>query len=187
MLGYFDLRKGVQFILNGEPYEVLDFKQMYKAQSISVVQTKIRNLITGKVFERNFHQSDVFEEADIKKIEVKFLYTHRGKFYFSELDNPRNRFELTSEQIGWGAKFLKPNQVLTGIVFQGKVINVVLPIKVKLKVIEAPPGIKTGRSQPGTKLVTLETGAKINAPLFIKEGDVIEINTEREEYTKRVE
>lgn len=186
MLSYFDLRKGVQFILNGQPYEVLEFQQIFKAQDVVVARTKIRNLITGKVLEKTFHKGETFEEAELEKIELKFIYASRNKFCFAEVDNLKNRFELTGEQIGEGAKFLKPNQTLTGIKFKGKVINIILPIKVNLKVIEAPPGIKAGRAEPGTKTVTLETGAKINVPLFIKEGDIIEINTETCQYLRRV-
>jgi len=89
--------------------------------------------------------------------------------------------------IGEGSKFLKPNQILTGIKFQEKIINIVLPIKVQLKVIEAPPGVKGERAQAGTKPVTLETGATINVPLFIETGDIIEVNTETGEYVRRVE
>jgi len=187
MLSYFDLRKGVKFILDGEPFEVLEFQQIGKAQDVVVAKTKIKNLITGKVSERNFHQDDTFEEAEIEKVEVRFLYFHRGKLCFSELRNPSKRFEITEEQIGESSKFLKPNQNLTGIKFQGKIINVSLPIKVQLKVTEAPPGVKGDRSQAGTKTVTLETGAKINVPLFIESGDIIEVNTETGEYGRRVE
>jgi len=186
MLSYFDLRKGVKFILEGQPYEVLEFQQIGRAQDVVVAKTKIKNLITGKVLERNFHQDDTFEEAEISKIEVKFLYSHKGKFCFSEIQNSSRRFELNEEQIGEGSKFLKPNQILTGIVFQNKVINVLLPIKVQLKVIEAPPGLKGDRAQAGTKMVTLETGAKINVPLFVEVGDILEINTETGEYVRRI-
>lgn len=187
MLSYFDLRKGVQFILDGQPYEVLEFYQMRKAQDVVVAQTKIRNLITGKVLEKSFHKGEGFKEAELEKMEVKFIYSSRGKFCFAERESPKNRFELTEEQIGQGAKFLRSNQTLTGIKFQGKIINVILPIKVNLKVIEAPPGVKGGRAEPGTKTITLETGAKINAPLFIKEGDFIEVNTETGEYVRRID
>jgi elongation factor P len=187
MLSYFDLRKGVKFILEGQPYEVLEFQQIYKAQDMVVAKTKIRNLITGKVLEKTFHQGDNFEEAELEKIEVRFLYNHRGKFGFCESQNPRVRFELEEEKIGEEAKFIKPNQVLTGIKFQEKIINVLSPIKVQLKVVEAPPGVKGERAQAGTKPVTLETGATINAPLFIKEGDIIEINTETGQYVRRVD
>ena len=186
MLTYFDLRKGVKFILEGQPYEVLEFQPMRKALDVTVAQTKIRNFITGKVFEKNFHLGEKFEEAQIEKCEIKFIYSHRGKFYFEEVENKSPRFELSEEQIGLGAKFLKQNQPLTGIKFQGKIINVVLPIKVELKVKEAPPGLKGGRAEAGTKTITLETGTKINAPLFIEQGDTIEVNTEKGEYVRRV-
>ena len=187
MLNYFDLRKGTKFILDGQPYEVLEFQQMYKAQDMVVAKTKLRNLITGRVHEKNFHQGDTFEETELEKIEIKFLYSHHGKFCFSETKNPSQRFELNEEQIGTGSKFLKSNQILTGIKFQDRIINVTLPIKVQLKVAEAPPGVKGERAQAGTKPVTLETGAKINVPLFVEQGDIIEVNTETGEYVRRVD
>lgn len=186
MLSYFDLRKGVKFILNGQPYEVLDFKQMGKAQDVVVAQTKIKNLISGEVLEKTFHQGDVFDEAEIEKIEVKFLYSHRGKLGFCEANNPKNRFELAAEKMGKSANYLKPNQLLIGLRFEGQIINVSLPIKVHLKVIEAPPGVKGERAQPGKKTVVLETGTKIDVPLFIESGDIIEVNTETGEYVKRI-
>ena len=186
-MSYFNLRKGVKFILEGQPYEVLEFQQTYKAQDMVVAKTKIRNLITGKVLEKTFRQSDTLEEAELEKIEVKFVYSHKGNFCFSEAKNPSKRFELSEEQTGEGGKFLKPNQVLTGIKFQEKIINIVLPIKVQLKVIEAPPGVKGERAQAGTKPVTLETGATINTPLFIKTDDIIEVNTETGEYVRRMD
>jgi elongation factor P len=187
MLSYFDLRKGTKFILEEQPYEVLDFQQIYKAQDMVVARTKIKNLITGKVLEKTFHQGDNFEEAELEKIEVKFVYSNRGKFCFSKAADPAKRFELTEEQIGDGSKFLKSNQLLTSIKFQEKIINIILPIKVQLKVTEAPPGVRGERAQSGTKPVTLETGAIINAPLFIEIDDIIEVNTETGEYVRRVE
>ena len=187
MISYNELKKGVRIILEGQPYEVLDSKHLKKAQRRVVIQTRIRNLITGNVFERNFHQGDVFEEAEISKFEAKFLYSHRNRYFFCEKDNPKKRFDLDSEKIGKMANFLKPNQVVEAITFKDKIINISLPIKVKLKVIEAPPGIRGDRSQAGTKIITLETGAKIAVPLFVKEGDIIEINTENGQYVRRIE
>ncbi len=187
MLTYFDLRKGVRFILDGQPYEVLDFKQIGKAQDVVVARVKIKNLVNGKIFERSFHQDETFEEAEIEKVAVKFIFQKRGKYNFCEVENPSKRFELEEEKIGEGVKFLKPGLILDGLKFKDKIINVTLPIKVKLKVVEAPPGIRGDRSQPGTKQVTLETGAKINVPLFVEAGDIIEVNTETGEYVRRVE
>jgi len=187
MISYSDFKKGVQIIIDGEPYEVLETRPLKMAQRRVVLQTKLRNLITGNLLMRNFQQGDAFEEAEISKFEAKFLYSHQGRYFFSEKDNPSKRFDLTLEQIGEGSKFLKPGQIVQGMIFEEKVINVSLPIKVQLKVIEAPPGVKGERAQPGTKLVTLENGAKISVPLFIKQGDTVEVNTETGEYTKRIE
>lgn len=210
MLTHTDLKRGVKIILDEEPYEILEARPLKMAQRRVIIQTKIKNLINGNVFSKNFHQGETFHEADILKTEVKFLYSRpdkrsstssgagRHRYFFSKKDDPSKRFDLTSEQIGEQARFLKPNQIIEQIIFKPthqkfgsggkeKIINIALPIKVQLKVIESPPGIKGGRSQPGKKQVTLETGAKINAPLFIKEGDIIEINTETDEYVRRVE
>jgi len=187
MLTHADLKKGIKIILDKEPYEVLEAKFLKKAQRRPVVQTKIKNLITGSVFDKNFHQGDVFKEAEIIKIRVKYLYNHRENYSFCNESDQSKRFNLTQEQIGSKAKFLKQNQVIEAFLFNDKVINISLPIKVELKVIEAPPGIKGDRAQGGTKTVTLETKAQISAPLFIKEGDMLEINTETEEYVRRIE
>ena len=152
-----------------------------------IAYDKIKNLISGSVFERNFHQGEIFEEAEILKFEVKFLYSHREKYFFSEVkENPSARIELNKETVRDIAKFLKPNQIVEGARFNGKIINISLPIKIQLKVIEAPPGVKGDRAQGGTKTVTLETGTIINAPLFIEAGDIVEINTETGEYVERV-
>lgn len=187
MLSYFNLRKGTKFILDGQPYEVLEFCQMGKAQDVFVAQTKIKNLITGNVYEKNFHHGDVFEETELSKIKIKFLYSHRDKFFFCEENNPTKRFNLNEEKIGSAARFLKPNEIVEGIIFNNEIINISLPIKIQLKVTQAPPGVKGDSAQPGTKTVVLETGAEINVPLFIEEGDIIEINTEKNEYVRRIE
>lgn len=187
MLSYYDLRKGVQFIFEGQPYEVLEFRQMGKAQDVVVAQTKIRNLITGKAVPKNFHQGDMFEEAELVKFQAKFLYSHRGKYVFCHADNPGKRFELTQDQLGETIHFLKPNQEVQAIVFKDQIINISPPIKVHIKVSEAPPGVQGDRSQGGTKSVTLETGATVNVPLFVQTGDVIEVNTETGEYVRRIE
>jgi elongation factor P len=107
MLNYFDLRKGAEFVLDGDPYEVLEFQQIFKAQDVVTARTKIKNLISGKVIEKTFHKGDTFEEADLVKIDAKFIYESRGKYVFAKPNNPSERFELTEDQIGYGCKFLK--------------------------------------------------------------------------------
>jgi elongation factor P len=187
MLSYFDLRAGVQFVFEDQPYEVLEFHQMGKAQDVVVAKVKIRNLINGKVLNKNFHQGDMFREADIQKMQAKFIYGHRGKFVFSQKDDPSKRFEFTEAQLGKITKFLKPNEVVQALYFEGRMINISLPVKVQLKVQEAPPGIKGDTAQGGTKTVVLETGATIQTPLFVEADDIVEVNTETEEYVRRVE
>jgi len=186
MLTHTDLKKGVKIILDKEPYEVLEARPLKKAQRRPVIQSKIKNLITGSVFDRNFHQGDTFQEAEILRLKAKFVYNHRQLYFFCQEDKPSKRFDLTAEQIGSQIKFLKANQTVEALIFNEKVINISLPIKVQLKVIEAPPGIRGDRAQGGTKIVSLETGAKISVPLFIKENDLIEINSQTEEYVKRI-
>jgi len=187
MLTPTDLHPGTRFILDGEPYEVLQSAQMKMAQRRPVMQCKLKNLINGNVYERNFAQSDIFEEADLEKKEIKYLYNTKGNYFFCEAQDPSKRFSFTEQKLGAAAKFLKPNEIVDGIVFEEKIINIVLPVKVQLKVREAPPGVKGDSAQGGTKAVVLESGAEVQAPLFIEEGDVIEVNTETGQYVKRAE
>lgn len=188
MLGMNDLKPGIYFIFEGQPYEVLKAQHLKMQQRRPVMQTKIKNLINGKIIERNFQQSDYFEEADIQKKDVKFLYAHRDEFWFSEVNEPSKRFELEQEIIGQEAvKFLKPNTVIMALLFNGQIINIELPVKMDFKVIEAPPSVRGNTAQGGTKQATIETGAIVNVPLFINEGDIIRINTQTGEYSERVE
>jgi elongation factor P len=187
MLSHNDLKKGTRFIINDQPYEVLESSFNFKGRGSSSCQTKIRNLITGNVIAKTFHPGENFDQAEIEKVKVKFLYHHRDEFYFSEEKDQTKRFQLAKEIIGQSFIFLKPNEIIEGIKFQDEIINVSLPVKVELKVIEAPPGIKGDRAQGGTKIIKLETGAEINAPLFIKQGDVVEVNTEKKEYSRRID
>lgn len=186
MLSYSELKKGVKIILEGEPYEIIKADFLFKGRGHSVLQTKIKNLITGNIVSRTFHPSSTFEEAEISKIKAEFLYSHRGQYFFSEENNPKNRFSLNTAQLGKKVQFLKTKQKVEGLIFKNKIINISLPIKIQLKVKESPPGIKGGRVEAGSKQVILETGAKINVPLFVKEGDIIEINTQTAEYVRRV-
>jgi len=185
MINYNELKPGAVFILDGQPYEVLEFGFMRMQQRKPVAQTKIRNLITGKVLSRNFQHTDSFEEAEIDYKIVKFLYGHRDKFVFCEPNNPSARFELSQSAVGEQSKFLKPNAEVETVYFKNQLINVNLPIKMEFKVVEAPPAIRGNTAQGGTKQVKIETGTYINAPLFIREGDIIEVNTQTGEYTGR--
>lgn len=187
MISYSELKKGVRILLKGQPYEILDCAPMFKGRGHSVLQAKIKNLVTKETISWTFRPADNFDEPETSKIELKYLYPHRGSYFFCEKNNPQKRFELPGEKMRKKAEFLKSNQEVSGLFFKGTLIDISLPIKIALKVVEAPPVVKGQSAQAGTKPVTLETGAKINVPLFMKAGDIIEINTETGEYVKRIE
>lgn len=180
-----DLKPKIYFIFEDQPCIVLETHHLKMQQRRPVVQTKFRNLLSGKNLERNFAQSDVFEEADVERKTVKFLYNHRDQYWFADPNDPSKRFELEQDLVGDQAKFLKANTVLEALSWNDKFINVSLPIKMQFKVVEAPPGIRGDTATGGTKVVKIDTGAELNVPLFINEGDDIIVNTETGQYVER--
>ncbi len=182
-----DLKNGILIKIQGEPYAVLSVKHLHMGRGGSSVQTRIKNLKTSQVLERNFKPADSFEEAEVGKMKSRFLYESRGIFWFDEVGNPKNRFSLNGEELGDAAQFLKPNLEVLAIKLDNKIINVELQIKVDYRVIEAPPAVRGDTAQGGTKIVIIESRAKISTPLFVNEGDIIRVNTATGEYTERVE
>ena len=180
-LGVNELKPKTFFIYESQPYVVLETHHLKMQQRRPTVQVRMRNLMNGKVLERNFAQSDVFEEANVSRQKVKFLYAHRDKYWFANENDPSKRFELREDILGDSVRFLKPNTVLDSILFKEKIIDIELPVKMDFKVVEAPPAIKGDTAQGGVKQVKIETGASVNVPLFVR------INTETGEYTERVE
>lgn len=194
MLSMNDLKRGTLFMLEGAPFEVLEISHSHMGRGGSSTNAKVRNCVSGQVLSRTFKQADSFEEADIEKKSILFLYSHRGEYVFSDINDRAKRFPLGEEVIGDKKEWLKPNTEVTAVFLedgkqsspQAKVISIILPIKIDLKVTEAPPGIKGDTAQGGTKPVVLETGATVGAPLFINQDDVIRVNTETGTYVERV-
>jgi elongation factor P len=186
MLEYNEIVLRKVIILDGEPYEVLDSHVFRKQQRKPVNATKLKNMITGKVTERSFHVSEKAEEAEIDSKDIKFLYKNKQEWWFCDSSDASKRFSLPETLIGEPGKFLKDNSIIQAVLFDEKVIGVKLPIKVDLKVTEAQPAVRGDTAKGGNKTVTLETGATINVPMFVKEGDVLRINTETGEYVDRL-
>lgn len=186
MLEYSEITERKVIILDGDPYEVISSHVFRKQQRKPVNATKLKNLITGKVTERSFHVSEKVEQAEIETKEVKYLYNNRGEYWFCDPQNPSDRFKIEENILGNQIKFIKQNDIVTALEFDEKVIGMKFPIKVDLKVIEAHEAVKGNTSSGATKIVKVETGAEINVPMFIKEGETIRINTETGEYTERV-
>lgn len=186
MLTINDLKIGTYFIYENQPYEVLEAHHLKMQQRKPVLQTKIRNLVNGKVFEKNFHPNEKFEEAEINKTKVKYLYNHRDQYWFCDKNDPSKRFSFEKKQLNGQEKFLKENAIIDALEFNNKIVNISLPPKIDLKVIETSPGVKGDTVQGGLKPATLETGVKVNVPLFINQGDIIKINTKTGKYVERV-
>lgn len=187
MLSYNELKVGTLFVKDGDPYEVLEYAFIRMQQRKPVAQLKIKNLISGKALNYTAHQTDNFEEAEIEVVPVQFIYHNRGEYWFNEARNPKTRFALKEDVAGEAVNYLKEGCEVKAFKFDGKIINIEPPVKVDLKVTEAPPAIKGDTAQGGTKSVMVETGAKVNVPLFINEGDIIRINTSTGDYVERVE
>lgn len=186
LLPYNEIKSGKYIVLNGEPYVVLSYEFSRVQQMKPVAQTRLRHLLTGRVVDRAFRQTEKVEEAEIETRAVRYLYAHRGEYWFAEADDPKKRFQLEAGLIGHPAvTLLKPNGLVEVVSFRDRVIGVRLPIKMELLVTEAPPSTRGNTAQGGTKQVTLETGATITVPLFIEEGDAVIVNTETGEYASR--
>ena len=173
--------------MDGEPYEVLESQFLRMQQRKPVIQAKVKNLITGKIVPRSFHQNESFQEAEIERESMKFIFSHRNEFTFAETSNPSKRTVLKPEEIGEAAKFLKSNLEVGFKKFGEKIIGVDIPIKVDYSVKTASPADKGNTAQGGSKEIELENGLKIQSPLFINEGDVVKINTQTGMYVERVE
>lgn len=186
MLSYNDVTQKRLIILDGEPYEVVSSHVFRKQQRKPVNQTKLRNLRTGSMTEHTFHVSDKVEEAEVETRSAMFIYERNGEWWFHEVGNPSKRFSTTDEHIGDAGKFLVGNTEVQTLWFGDELMQVKLPIKMELKVKEAPPNTRGNTAQGGNKVVTLETGANLNVPMFIESGDRIRVNTETGEYVERV-
>ncbi|OHA08492.1 MAG: hypothetical protein A3B37_00105 [Candidatus Sungbacteria bacterium RIFCSPLOWO2_01_FULL_59_16] len=186
MLTINDLKNKMIVTIENAPYQILEVKHLHMGRGGSSVQTRIRNLATGQVFSRNFKPSDAFGEAAVEKRELSYLYAHRGEYVFTAPRKPGERYALDGEQIGDSARWLKPGTQITALFLDGKLLSITPPVKIDYRVTEAPPGLKGDTVSGATKTVTIETGTKVQTPLFVEAGDVIRVNTETGEYAERV-
>jgi elongation factor P len=191
MLSYNEIKQKKYIVLDGEPYEVISSHVFRKQQRKPVNQTRLKNLRTGKVIEHSFHQSDSVEEAEIETRKAMYLFkkphrsTNEYEYWFCEDGNPKERFVIEEVMLGNNPLFLKENTSIEIFSFEQKILGVRLPIKETFVVSDAPPAVKGNTAQGGTKQITIETGAILNAPLFIQEGDKIVVNTDTGEYAGR--
>lgn len=184
MLNLSDIKSGKNIILDGIPFAVLYHEHSKTGRAGAVLRTRLKNLVTGTVLEKTFQGAEKVAEADIAKSKAQFLYKEGENYAF--MDNESyEQFSLSARTLGDAVNYLIEGTEIVVLNFNGVPINIELPIKMKLKVVEAPPGIKGNTVSTGGKVVTLETGLKVSTPLFIDEGDEIIVNTEKGEYVSR--
>jgi len=185
MLSLNEIKIGKIIRVNEQPFVIVRTDHHKMGRGGAVLKTKLRNLIDGSMLDKTFQGNDRAEEADTEKKKANFMYTDENNAFFMDNEN-YEQFELGLDQLSDKSKFLKEGTDVDVLYFEDKPVAIDLPIKVELRVTSAPPGIKGDSAGSVTKIVELETGVTIAAPLFVKEGDIIRINTDTGEYTERV-
>lgn len=180
-----DLKKGTIFQLDGVPYRVVEYGQKVMGRGGSIVNVRIKSLLDGKVLEKTFKGNEQISSADVTTRNVQYLYNDTNTFYFMDEDT-YDQFEISADIVGDGAGYLKEGDKAQAQMFDGRVINVELPKNVPLKVTYTEMVVKGDTANAVTKDATLETGLTIRVPAFIKQGDLISVDTTTGAYRERV-
>lgn len=180
-----DLRKGLKFEIDGDPFVIVDFQFKKPGKGQALYKCKLRNMITGAQFERTFRSGDKFNEASLEEHEMEYLYSEGGNYCFMNSVSFEQEF-LGKDQVGDAVNLLKDNTVCTVLFFNGKAIGLTLPNFINLKIIQSDPWAKGDTATGSTKPATLETGYEIQVPPFVEEGQVVKIDTRTCEYVERV-
>lgn len=185
MISAGDFRKGVTFEIKGDPYLVVDFQHVKPGKGAAFVRTKYKNLKTGAIREESFNPNDKYPKAHIETKEMEYLYNDGELYYFMDSET-YDQIPLEHSQVEEAIKFLKENDKVVIRFYQGKAFQVMAANFVELVVTETEPGVKGDTASNVTKAATVETGAVVQVPLFINEGDKIKIDTRTCEYLSRV-
>ena len=178
------LKKGTIFQLDGSPFKVLDYSQKVMGRGGSIVNVRIKSLLDGKVYARTFKGNEQLDSADVTNRPVQYLYHDNDKFYFMDADS-YEQFEAGSEFIEEKAGFMKEGDSVTAQLFGSRIINIELPKNVPLEVTYTENVVRGDTSSAITKNATLETGISVKVPAFIKQGDVISVDTSTGSYRER--
>lgn len=181
-----DFRNGLKVELEGKPYMIVYFQHVNPGKGSAFVRTKLKNLITGQVLERTFKAGvDTADRPNIEEREMEYLYKDQSGYHFMD----QKTFEtigITEENVADSAHYLQEGIKVFILYFNERLISIEVPNFVNLKVVETDPGLRGDTAQGGSKRAVLETGLAVNVPLFINEGDVLRIDTRKNEYIERV-
>lgn len=179
-----DLKKGTLFQIDGTPYRVVEYNQKVMGRGGSIVNVRIKSLLDGKVLEKTYKGNETLDSADVSNQNVQYLYSDGSTFYFMNGET-FEQFEIPADIIGDGAGYLKEGDIVTAQLFNGVVINVELPKNVPLKVTYTENVVKGDTTSSVLKDATLETGITVKVPAFIKQDDIIKVDTRTGEYLER--
>jgi len=184
VIGGSDLRNGTTILHNGEVYRVEYFQHVKPGKGSAFTRTKLKNLATGAVLDQTFKARDDIRTAMVERKEMAYLYRDGSNFYFMDPDS-YEQLPFSADRCAHIAPYLKENMNVTVTTFEDKLLGISVPNFVELKVVKTDPGLKGDTAQGGSKPAQLESGGTVNVPLFINEGDVIQIDTRTGEYLSR--
>ena len=184
MISAGDFRNGVTFDMDGNVFQIIEFQHVKPGKGAAFVRTKIRNVISGAVVERTFSPTDKFPTAYVERRDMQYLYNDGGLYYFMDNETYEN-IPISESTLGDNFKFVKENTDVKVLSYKGNIFGVEPPFFMELQVTQTDPGFKGNTATNALKPATLETGAQINVPLFINEGDMIRVDTRTGEYMER--
>ena len=184
-VGTSQFRNGLKIELDGVPFVIVYFQHVKPGKGGAFVRTKLKNLKTGRVIDRRFRAGEKVEAADVDDRKMQFLYRDGDQLVFMDSDS-YDQIPFSSDQVGDAKKYLLENLVVGVLFWRGQPINIELPAFVEAAISECEPGIKGDTASGATKPATLETGAVVQVPLFVKEGERIRVDTRTGEYVERV-
>jgi elongation factor P len=178
-------RNGLKIEIDGEPFVITYFQHVKPGKGGAFVRTKIRNLRTGRVLDKTFRSGEKVGEAEVEDKKMQFLYQDGDQLVFMDQDT-YDQIPFSAEQVGDAMKYLKENLDVDVMFWKNNPINIELPAFVEIEVKQCDPGLKGDTASGATKPATLETGAVVQVPLFIKEGERVRVDTRSGEYVERV-
>jgi len=178
-------RNGLKIELDGEPFVMTYFQHVKPGKGGAFVRTKVKNLKSGRVLDRTFRSGEKVDEADVEEKTMQYLYADGDSLIF--MDNQTyDQIPFSREQVGDGIQFLKENLEVQVVFWRGQPITLDLPQFIEAVITQTDPGMKGDTASGATKPATLETGATVNVPLFLKEGETVRVDTRSGEYIERV-
>ena len=185
MISAGDFRNGVTLEIEGNVYQILEFQHVKPGKGAAFVRTKLKNVINGGVVERTFRPTEKFPAARIDRVDMQYLYSDGDLYHFMNVET-FDQIALNSDDVGDSLKFVKENEMVKICSHNGNVFAVEAPLFVELEIIDTEPGFKGDTATGATKPATVETGAVVNVPLFVEQGNKIKIDTRTGEYLSRV-